>query len=56
MRQFEMTIEAAHIPAEVLVAAQKFIPDAVFTVADNTLSWTAFHLSRKLGVPLITNF
>jgi len=56
VRQFEMTFESAHIPVEVLATAQQFKPDAVFTVADNTLSWTAYHLSQKLGVPLITNF
>jgi hypothetical protein len=56
LRQFEMVFESAHIPAEVLSAAQTFKPDAVFTVADNTLSWTAYHLARKLNVPLITNF
>jgi Glycosyl transferase 4-like domain len=56
MRQFEMTFESAQIPVDVLSAAQKFKPDAVFTVADNTLSWTAYHLAKKLGVPLITNF
>ena len=44
------------IPADLLLAAQNFKPDAVFTVADNTLSWTAYHLAKKLGVPLITNF
>jgi glycosyltransferase involved in cell wall biosynthesis len=56
VRQFEMAVESTHIPAEVLNAAHKFKPDAVFTVADNTLSWTAYHLARKLNVPLITNF
>jgi hypothetical protein len=56
VRQFEMTVESNRIPSEVLSAAQQFKPDAVFTVADNTLSWTAFRLAKKLGVPLITNF
>lgn len=56
VRQFEMTYESARIPAEVLLAAQTFKPDAVFTVADNTLSWMAYHLAKKLHVPLITNF
>jgi len=56
VRQFEMTFESGQIPAEVLTAAQQFKPDAVFTVADNTLSWTACHLAKKLGVPLIANF
>ncbi len=56
MRQFEMTVESAQIPANVLNAAQRFKPDAVFTVADNTLSWMAYHVAQELGVPLITNF
>jgi hypothetical protein len=56
IRQFEMTVESARISDQVVSAARNFKPDAVFTVADNTLSWTAYHLSRKLDVPLITNF
>jgi glycosyltransferase involved in cell wall biosynthesis len=56
MRQFEMMFESAHIPADVVFAAKQFKPDAVFTVADNTLSWTAYHLSRELDIPLVTNF
>ncbi len=56
MRQVEMVIESAHIPQELLTAAEQFKPDAIFTVADNTLSWKAHHLSKKLQVPLITNF
>jgi hypothetical protein len=56
VRQFEMTVESASLPAQVLSAARQFKPDAVFTVADNTLSWTAYRLAKKLGVPLITNF
>ncbi len=39
VRQFEMAFESAKIPREMLEAAQKFKPDVVFTVADNTLSW-----------------
>lgn len=56
MRQVEMTVESTQLPSAVLAAAQNFKPDAVFTVADNTLSWTAYLLAKRLGVPLITNF
>lgn len=56
MRQVEMTVESSQVPAETLRAAEVFQPDAIFTVADNTLSWTAYHLARELGLPLITNF
>jgi glycosyltransferase involved in cell wall biosynthesis len=56
MRQYEMVVESDQIPADVLSAAEQFKPDAIFTVADNTLSWTACRLARQLGVPLITNF
>lgn len=55
-RQGEMILESSSVPAEVLSAAEDFAPDAVFTVADNTLSWTAYRLAQKLGVPLIANF
>jgi hypothetical protein len=56
MRQYEMVVESDQIPADVLVAAEQFKPDVVFTVADNTLSWTAYRLSQQLGVPLVSNF
>lgn len=56
MRQYEMVVESGQIPASVLSAAEQFKPQAVFTVADNTLSWMAYHLANRLGVPLITNF
>lgn len=56
VRQFEMIMEPARIPAKVLEAARRFKPDAIFTVPDNTLSWTAYKLARKMGIPLITNF
>jgi glycosyltransferase involved in cell wall biosynthesis len=56
MRQYEMAVESAQIPADVFSAAKHFKPDAIFTVPDTTLGWTACRLAQKLGVPLITNF
>ena len=56
MRQIEMMVEPARIPVDVFEAACRFKPDAIFTIPDNTLSWTAYLLAKKMGVPLITNF
>jgi glycosyltransferase involved in cell wall biosynthesis len=56
MRQFEMVVEPCRISLPVLDAARAFRPDAIFTIPDNTLSWTAYRLAHRLGVPLITDF
>lgn len=56
VHQFEMLVEPCRIPRSVLDVAKAFRPDAILTVADNTISWTAYRLARRLNVPLITNF
>lgn len=56
MRQVEMLVEPAWMLRQVESAARQFAPDAVFTIPDNTVSWTARLLARRLRLPLITNF
>lgn len=56
VRNAEILALAHRLPPELLEAARRFRPDAVFTVADLTLSDTARLLAQRLGVPLISNF
>lgn len=56
MRQFEMALEPRRISQSLRNAVADFKPDAIFTIPDNTLSWTAARLARELRLPLITNF
>jgi glycosyltransferase involved in cell wall biosynthesis len=56
VRQYEMVVQPAWVPASISRAIASFKPDAIFTVADNTLSWTAAKAARQHGLPLIVNF
>lgn len=56
VRQFEMLIEPYLVLKQVESICNQFSPDAIFTIPDNTLSWTAYLLAKKTGLPLITNF
>ncbi|MEL7355041.1 MAG: glycosyltransferase [Cyanobacteria bacterium J06560_6] len=56
VRQFEMTVEPYWFLRQVESSLHKFRPDVIFTVPDNTLSWTAYLLAKKTGLPFITNF
>lgn len=56
VHQFEMLVEPSWVLNQVEPILQSFKPDAIFTVPDNTLSWTAYLLAQKTGLPLITNF
>ena len=56
VRQFEMLVEPSWALKQVEPILEQFQPDAIFTVPDNTISWTAYLLSKKTGLPLITNF
>lgn len=56
VRQFEMTVEPDWNIKQIEPALHQFRPDALFTIPDNTLSWTAYLLAKKTGLPLITNF
>ena len=56
IRQVEMTVEPYWILKQIEPILKEFSPDAIFTIPDNTLSWTAYLLAQRTGVPLITNF
>jgi glycosyltransferase involved in cell wall biosynthesis len=56
VRNFELLVHGTLLPGSVIEAAKGFRPDAVFTVADMTLSEQARKLAKKLGVPLVVNF
>jgi glycosyltransferase involved in cell wall biosynthesis len=56
VRHFEMLFHSRQLPPNVLEAARKFRPDAVFTVADLAMSEQARRLAEILHVPLIVNF
>jgi glycosyltransferase involved in cell wall biosynthesis len=54
--QYEMLLEPYLAARRLLPAVERFEPDLILTIPDNTLSWAAFLISRKLGLPLVTNF
>jgi glycosyltransferase involved in cell wall biosynthesis len=56
IHQFEMLIEAYWMLPQVESALRQFQPDAIFTIPDNTISWLAYVLAKRTGLPLITNF
>lgn len=56
VRNAEILGQPIWLPSGLHAAARRFRPDAVFTVADLTLSDVALRLARRLGVPLIVNF
>jgi hypothetical protein len=56
VRQFEMLVEPYWMLQQVEPALRQFQPDAILTLPDNTLSWTAHLLAQRTGLPLITNF
>jgi Glycosyltransferase Family 4 len=56
VRQFEMLVEPYWMLKQVESALHQFQPDVIFTLPDNTLSWTAHLLAQRTGLPLITNF
>ena len=56
VRNYDVVCRSGQMPRELLRAATEFRPDAIFTVADLTLSESARRLARRLKVPLISNF
>jgi len=52
----EILAQTRWLPASLLTAAQTFKPEAIFTVADLTLSEWARLLAQRLDIPLIVNF
>ena len=56
VHQFEICVEPYLLVPRMLRALRVFNADAIFTIPDNTLSWTAYLLSRITALPFITNF
>jgi glycosyltransferase involved in cell wall biosynthesis len=56
VQNFEMLFWSERLPHDLVEAAEAFKPDAIFTVADLSLSEAARRLAHRLKVPLITNF
>jgi len=56
LAQYEMLLEPVLFAKQIERAIREFAPDVLLTVPDNTLSWAAYRLSRKLGLPLVSNF
>jgi len=56
IRQFEMLFLARMMLPVAQKLALDFRPDIIFTIPDNDLSWCAYLLSRRLKIPLVTNF
>jgi hypothetical protein len=54
--QYEMLVEPYWAATRFLPAVRKFRPDLILTIPDNTLSWAAHLISKKMGLPLATNF
>jgi len=56
VRNYDIVYRSGQLPRELLRVAEGFRPDAIFTVADLTLSESARRLAHRLKVPLISNF
>ena len=56
LHNLEILAQPRSLPASLIEAATIFQPDAIFTVADLTLSEWARLLARRLNLPLIVNF
>lgn len=56
LHNFEILSQSRGLPTPLINAALAFQPDAIFTVADLTLSEWARLLAKRLNVPLIVNF
>lgn len=54
--QYEMTIEPYLMMRRCYKTALEFKPEVIFTIPDNTLSWAAYLLAKRLNKPLVTNF
>jgi hypothetical protein len=54
--QYEMLLEPYLITLKLIKLVQSFQPDIILTIPDNTLSWVAQLISKKLNIPLVSNF
>jgi glycosyltransferase involved in cell wall biosynthesis len=56
VRQYEMVIQTALPGSRLCRCLEEFKPDLVFTIPDNSWSWTAYLLAKRYRLPLVTNF
>jgi glycosyltransferase involved in cell wall biosynthesis len=56
VQQVKMLYWTRRLPAELISFVKEFNPEAVFTIPDHNISWAAWRLARKTGLPLVTNF
>lgn len=56
VRNFEIVTSPRRYVGPASKVVESFKPDAIFTIPDNTLSWTAYLLARKYDIPLITDY
>ena len=54
--QYEMSLEPYLISLKTINVIREFQPDIILTIPDNTLSWVAQIVSKKLNIPLVSNF
>jgi hypothetical protein len=54
--QYEMLLEPYLAIVRLLPIIEKFRPDVILTIPDNTLSWAAYLISKTLHLPLVSNF
>ena len=54
--QYEMLLEPYLAVGRFFPRVKKFQPDVILTIPDNTLSWAAYLISKKLELPLVSNF
>jgi glycosyltransferase involved in cell wall biosynthesis len=56
VRQYEMLLRPLLLQTRLRRCAVQFQPDIIFTIPDNSWSWTAFLLAQRLRLPLVANF
>ncbi len=56
LAHWEMVVEPHLFARQIRTAVQAFRPEVIVTIPDNTLSWSAYLLAKRLGIPLVNNF
>lgn len=56
LAHWEMLAEPFLFSRKIEEAVACFRPDVILTIPDNSLSWAAYMLAKKTGIPLVTNF
>ncbi len=56
LAHWEMVVEPYLFARKIFPAVKAFTPDVILTIPDNSLSWTAYLMAQKSGLPLVTNY